>query len=68
VPLPAGLHLKTIVTCIDDNLLVGTKEILTIHEFDKYEKIIIDEDERHGANMININGKILVPSSAPKAL
>ena len=27
VKLPEGLHLKTIVTCLDDNLLVGIKEI-----------------------------------------
>ncbi|CDW88768.1 n-dimethylarginine dimethylaminohydrolase [Stylonychia lemnae] len=64
--LPEGLHLKTIVTYLDENLLVGIKAIENIPEFDKYEKIIVEEDERHGANILNINGNIVVPESCPK--
>ncbi|CDW90634.1 n-dimethylarginine dimethylaminohydrolase [Stylonychia lemnae] len=64
--LPEGLHLKTIVTYLDENLLVGIKTIENIPEFDKYEKIIVEEDERHGANILNINGNIVVPGSCPK--
>ena len=60
--------MKTIVTNIDTNLLVGVKEINNIGEFDNFEKIIVDDDEAHGANLLNINGTILVPASCPKLL
>eukprot|EP00347_Sterkiella_histriomuscorum_P021509 403333729 len=68
VSLPKGLHLKTIVTSIAPNLLVGIQEINSISEFDNFEKIIVDAEESHGANLLNINGKLLVPLGCPKLL
>ena len=64
VPVPAGLHLKSSVTWAGANVLVLT-ESLRKH-FDGFEHVVVPEDESYAANVLNVNGTVLMPRGFPK--
>ena len=59
------LHLKSGVSYLENNNLLVCGEFTGMQEFDKFNKIIIDDDERYAANSLWINGKVLVPEGYP---
>ncbi|MFV0518147.1 MAG: dimethylarginine dimethylaminohydrolase family protein [Aminipila sp.] len=65
VPLEKVLHLKTGVNYIENNNMLVSGEFITKPDFDKYNKIIIPEDEAYAANCIWMNGKVIVPEGYP---
>lgn len=71
VEFSGALHLKTIVTPLSPNAVVGTKEILENPTFDKIKglrKIEVPEDEAPAGNVLVANGRVLVPSGFPETL
>jgi dimethylargininase len=66
IPLKKMLHLKSGVSYLENNNLLVCGEFLNNTEFDKFNKIIVDEDESYSANSLWINGKVLVPDGFPK--
>lgn len=68
VPLEKVLHLKTGVNYIENNNMLVSGEFITKPEFEKYNKIIIPEEEAYAANCIWMNGTVIVPEGYPAVL
>ena len=60
------LHLKSGVSYLENNNLLVCGEFIGKNEFEKFNKIIIEDDESYAANSLWINGKVLVPEGFPK--
>lgn len=60
------LHLKTGLAYLEDNILLVAGEFIECEEFNKYTKVIIDDDESYAANCIRVNDYVLVPKSFDK--
>lgn len=67
VSLQEVLHLKTGLAYLEDNNLLVTGEFLTKPEFQRYNQLVIDEDESYAANCVWINQCVLVPKGYPKS-
>lgn len=65
VPLKEVLHLKTGLAYLENNNLLVAGEFVKSPEFEKYNKIIVPEDEAYGANCIWVNDYVLVPEGYP---
>ena len=51
------LHLKSGISYLENNNLLVCGEFIKATEFDKFNKIIVDDDESYSANSLWINGK-----------
>jgi dimethylargininase len=63
VPVPAGLHLKSSVTAIDD-VLVLTEALRSA--FPHHRHLVVPAAEAYAANVLCINGTILMPAGFPR--
>ena len=68
VPLEKVLHLKTGVNYIENNNMLVSGEFIDKPEFEKYNKIVIPEEEAYAANCIWMNGTVIVPEGYPTVL
>ena len=68
VPLEKVLHLKTGVNYIENNNMLVSGEFIENPEFEKYNKIVIPEDEAYAANCIWVNDTVIVPEGYPAVL
>lgn len=68
VPLKKVLHLKTGVNYIENNNMLVSGEFIDKPEFEKFNKIVIPEEEAYAANCIWVNGKVIVPEGYPAVL
>jgi dimethylargininase len=66
VRLKRMLHLKSGVSYLENNIMLVCGEFIDNIAFEKYDKIVIDEDECYAANSLWINGNVLVPEGFPK--
>ena len=66
VTLEQGLHLKSGVSYLENNNLLVTTAFKNKPEFQKFNLIIVNEDESYAANSLWINGNVLVPKGFPK--
>ena len=66
VPLKHVLHLKTGVSYLGGNLLAASGEFLSEPQFRAFDLLPIADDERHAANCLWVNGRVLVPDGFPK--
>jgi len=66
VELNEMLHLKTGVSYIENNNMLVAGEFEQHPEFDKFNRMVIPEDELYAANSLWINNKVLVPQGNPK--
>jgi dimethylargininase len=60
------LHLKSGISCPGRDVLVLTAELFTHPAFRGYEAIVVDPEERYGANCVSINGHVLIPADHPR--
>ena len=60
------LHLKTAVTCVDDNTLLINTNWVSPDYFTSYDLIEVDPSEPFAANCLPVNGQIIYPTSFPK--
>lgn len=60
------LHLKSGLAYLEDNVLLVAGEFIDNVEFEKFNKIIIDEDEAYSANCLRVNNYVLVPAGYSK--
>ncbi len=60
------LHLKTGLSYLENNNLLIAGEFVREKEFEKFNRIEIDESEAYAANCIWVNGTVLVPAGFPK--
>lgn len=66
VEMSEMLHLKSGLAYLEDNVLLVTGEFINNVEFEKFNKIMINEEEVYSANCIRINDYVLVPAGYPK--
>ncbi len=62
---PAMFHLKSDVTAVSDELVIGTRPRIDDAVFDGLEKIVVPPEEAYAANTLAINGRVLVASGHP---
>lgn len=67
VSLEKVLHLKTGLAYLEKNNLVVCGEFINHSEFDKFNKIIIPEEESYAANCIWVNDTVIIPAGFPKS-
>ncbi len=68
VPVKEGLHLKSSVSYLEHNNLLITSDLIDNPLFNKFNKILVPDDEKYCANSIWINDTIIVPEGFPKTL
>ncbi len=66
IPLKKMLHLKSGVSYLGNNNLLVTRELKNEPEFQKFNLILVDDDESYAANSLWINNNILIPKGFPK--
>ena len=66
IPLRKMLHLKSGVSYLENNNMLVCSEFLNKREFEKYNRIRVDENESYAANSLWINGIVLVPEGFPR--
>lgn len=67
VPVGSGLHLKSSVNTLGGTNLAVTPEFSTRDEFRGYELIVLDPGEEYAANVLWINGTLLIPAGFPRS-
>ena len=66
VPTENGLHIGSDMMYIKNNNMVITGEFVEMPVFDKFNKVVIEEDEAYAANVAWINDTVLLPVGYPK--
>ena len=66
IPVPVGLHFKSSVTCAAENVLVLTEPFAARPEFASYRRLIVPPEEAYAANILRVNGSLLVPKGFPR--
>jgi len=68
VPLKRVLHLKTGVSYLENSNLLVCGEFIGHPDFEKFNQIVVAEDEAYAANSLWINSTVLVPKGFPVTL
>ena len=66
VPLKKMLHLKSGVSYLENNNMLVCGEFIEDKNFERFNRIIVDNDEAYAANSLWINERVLVPVGFPK--
>ena len=66
LPVAAGLHFKSDVNHVGGNTLLVTEAFTGRPELSGYDQIVVDADETYAANVLWIDGNILMPRGFPK--
>lgn len=66
VPVAAGLHFKSSVNWVGDKTLLVTADFANRPELADYEQIIVPEGEEAAANVLWVNGRLLIPQGYPQ--
>jgi dimethylargininase len=66
VPLTEMLHLKSGVSYLENNNMLVCGEFVGSKFFERFNRIIVDDNESYAANSLWINGSVLVPEGFPK--
>lgn len=62
IPLTSVLHLKTGVSCLENNCLLAWGEFVARPEFAGFTILEVEDDEAYAANSVWINDRVLVPA------
>lgn len=65
VPVPAGLHLKSSVNDLGDGWLILAPALESDAAFCGFRRIVLEAEESYAANVLRINGRILLPAGFP---
>ncbi len=66
VPVTGCLHLKSAVTYLGKNTLLGNRDWLKSERFEGFEWIDVDPSEPHAGNALAFGNKVMFPASFPK--
>lgn len=66
VPVKEGLHLKTSVSYLGNNVLVIRPSNVETEPFRKFEWIAVDDDEAYAANCLTVGKYVILPAGFPK--
>jgi dimethylargininase len=67
VPVESGLHLKSSVNTLGGVNLAVTPDFSSRKEFRGYDLLVLDPGEEYAANVLWINGTLLIPAGSPRA-
>jgi len=65
IKVAAGLHLKSSINYIGRNNVIVSQPFNKIPDFEKYNKIVLTEEETYAANCLFLNEKIIMPAGFP---
>ncbi len=65
VPVGLGLHLKSSVNTVSDDMLVLTAEFADVPAFAEFERVVVPDGEEYAANVLRVNDRVLVPAGYP---
>jgi dimethylargininase len=65
VPVPAGLHLKSSVNDLGDGRLIVTPDLEFAAAFRGFRRLVLEPEEGYAANVLRVNGRILLPAGFP---
>lgn len=65
VPVGAGLHLKSSVNHVGNDMLIVTREFADLDLFGKYFKIVLEKDEACAGNALLIHETLIIPAGFP---
>lgn len=65
LPVNEGLHLKTGLSFLPPNLILCTPAYAHHPSLETFEKLVVSEEEAYAANVVEINGTVLVPAGFP---
>ena len=65
VPVAAGLHFKSDVNFVGGNTLLVTAAFAGRPELSGYDQIVVNAEEAYAANVLWVNGHILMPKGFP---
>ncbi len=65
VPVAAGLHLKSSVNDLGDGWLIMTPTLETDATFRDFRHIVLEEEESYAANVLRVNGRIILAAGFP---
>ena len=60
------LHLKSGISYLENNNILLSGEFIHNEEFNKFNRIITDDNESYSANSLWINGKVIVADGFPE--
>ena len=66
VSVTAGLHLKSGVSYVGNDILLLIHTLADYPAFARYQRIVLDPDEEYAANTLFINEVLLIPQGYPK--
>ena len=66
IPLNAGLHLKSVVNYLGDDVLLVTEALAGHRAFDGFRRIVIDTADEYACNTLPVNGALLTPAGYPR--
>lgn len=66
VPVPEGLHFKSSVTWACEGVLVLTEAFAGRPEFEGFRLRVVPGPEAYAANVLNVNGTLLMPKGFPR--
>lgn len=61
-----GLHLKSSVSYLGRNTLLLTRAFAAMPEFEPFRRIVVEPQECAAANVLAVNGTVLIPAGFPK--
>lgn len=65
IRVDAGLHLKSSLAYLEDNCVLGSRQLLSLPELRPYRRIEVPDEEAYAANCIQVNGRIIMPAGYP---
>ena len=66
IPVPAGLHFKSSITWAGGDALVLTAALASRPELAGYRRLVVPDEENYAANVLWINGTVLMPQGFPR--
>lgn len=66
IPVPEGLHFKSSITWAGGDTLVLTAALATRPELSGYRHLLVPAEEAYAANILWINGTLLMPKGFPR--
>lgn len=68
VPLTEVLHLKTGVNYLENNNMLVSGEFIDKPDFEKFNKVVVPDEEAYASNCVWMNDKVIVPEGYPTVL
>ena len=65
VSVPAGLHLKSSVNDLGDGWLILTPALESNAAFGGFRRIVLEAEESYAANILRVNGRIILAAGFP---